>query len=247
MAFTVEDCIFDGASLWLTERHLTGDDADGGRKPIKYAHWIPADEWCVTEGHILVNEKDVDDDEILLINPPFRGLLNVGNRTLRGARDTERSWVGRMRNPIPLIELRVTDDSNLEQSEVDAYVKAWALARKQENGAVNFTPPGIEIVTHGEVKADLFQEARNAIRTDVGSFVNVRAAMLDGTIGVDSLTYTTKEGEKNAFYEFDLPFWTDPIEAALSGDKAVPRGQRVRFDKYDAFNLPVPTGVPTED
>jgi hypothetical protein len=36
-----------------------------------------------------------------------------------------------MRNPIPLIELRVTDDTNLTQTEIDAYVKAWAAARKQ--------------------------------------------------------------------------------------------------------------------
>jgi hypothetical protein len=61
------------------------------------------------------------------------------------------------------------------------------------------------------VKADLMVEGRNAIRTDVGSFLNIRASMLDGTMGIDSLTYTTTEGEKNSFYEFDLPFWTDPI------------------------------------
>jgi hypothetical protein len=244
MVWTIDDGIFYGASLWLTERGAADGD---GRRPILEAMWCPPSDWCVTDGHILVNEQEVDEDEVLLINFPFEGLLNIAQRTLRGAIDTEKAWTGRMRNPIPLIELRVTDDTNLSQEEVEAYVAAWASARRQENGAVNFTPPGIEIHTHGEVKADLFQENRNAVRTDVGSFVNVRAAMLDGTTGVDSLTYTTKDGEKNLFYELDVPFWSDPVEAALSQDKYVPRGHRVRFDKYAAFNPPVATGIPTED
>lgn len=244
MANSLEDVFFEGCSLWVCER---GESDKDGRRPITAAAHLDMKRWTVTEGHILVDEKDIPNENIILFNPPYRGLLNVGNRTLRGARDTERAWVGRMRNPIPLIELRVTDDTNLSQEEVDAFVRAWAAARKAENGAVNFTPPGIEIETHGEVSADLFVEARNSIRTDVGSFVNFRASMLDGTTGIDSLTYTTKDGEKNLFYELDMPFWSDPFEARLSQDDVLPRGQRIRFDKYAAFNLPTRTGTPVED
>ncbi len=244
-AWTIDDCIFYGSSLWLTKR---GGDADSeGRRPILEAEWCPQEDWKVTDGHILVNDRDVSEGDFILFNPPFEGLLNIGKRTVRGAIDTENAWTGRMRNPIPLIELRVIDDTNLTQGEVTDYVAAWAKARRQENGAVNFTPPGIEIHTHGEVKADLFAEGRNSVRTDIGSFLNVRASMLDGTTGVDSLTYTTKDGERNLFYDMDLPFWTDPFEWALSMDKVVPRGQRVRFDKYDQYNLPISTGTPTED
>lgn len=246
MAWTVDDLVFHGCSLWVVERGSAGPD-ENRRAPIVAAERILPQDWTVTEGHILVNEQDVPQDSIILFNPPFEGLLNIANRTLRGARDTEEAWVGRMRNPIPLIELRITDDLEYSQEEVDAYVKAWALARRQENGAVNFTPPGMELVTHGEVKHELFAESRNAIRTDIGSFLNIRAAMLDGTTGIDSLTYTTKDGERNLFYELDLPFWTAPIEATLSQDDIVPRGQRVRFDKYAAYNNPVATGTPVED
>ncbi|MDJ0336433.1 phage portal protein [Salinibacterium sp. G-O1] len=239
LAWTVDDLIFYGVSLWLTERGAAGQ--------ILNAEWCPPQLWKITDGHVLVNDIAVDSQDYILFNPPFEGLLNVGSRTLKGARDTEKAWTGRMRNPIPLIELKVTDDSNLTQAEVDAYVKAWAAARQAENGGVSFTPAGMEVRVHGEVKADLMQEGRNAIRTDVGSFLNVRAALLDGTTGIDSLTYTTKDGEKNSFYELDLPFWTNPIEHALSVDKVVPRGQRVRFDRIELDNPVLPTGVPTED
>lgn len=239
MAWTVDDLIFHGYAYWLVERGTTGQ--------IIEATWHPATELKVgPEGHILVNEKPVDADEIILFNPPFEGLLNIASRTIRGARDTENAWVGRMRNPLPAIELHQLDDQ-LTDDEVKAYVKAWSAARRSPDGAVGATPASLELRVHGEVKHELFVEGRNAVRTDIGSFLNVRASMLDGTIGVDSLTYTTKDGERNLFYDLDLPFWTDPIEARLSMDDVVPRGQRVRFDKYEAYNHPTPTGPTVED
>ena len=135
----------------------------------------------------------------------------------------------------------------MDEDEVEKLVKDWSTARRQDDGAVASTPEGVELNVHGEIKHELFVEGRNAIRTDIGSFLNVRVAMIDGTIGVDSLTYTTKDGERNSFYEFDLPFWTDAIAARLSLDDVVPRGTRIRFDMYEAHNLPTPTGARVED
>lgn len=244
MVWTVDDGFFYGLSLWLTDRGAE----DAGRKPILNAAHCPWNAWRIEDGHLLVNDKQVNDGEFILFNFSTAGILHEGRRTILGARDTEAAWVGRMRNPIPLIELDVTDDDNLTQAEVDGYVTAWAAARKQVNGAVAATPPGITLRAHGEVKADLYIENRNAVRTDVGSFANVRASMLDGTAGIDSLTYSTTEGERNSYYEFDLPFWMDPIDARLSQDDIVPRGVRVRFDKYEQYAAtPAPTGAPTED
>lgn len=247
MAWTVDSMIFDGVALWATERGAADGDSD--RRPILAAEWVPPKLWKITDGRVLINDRPVDDDEYILFNPPFEGLLNVGNRTLRGARDTELAWTARIKNPIFLTELRITDDSNLTQEEADAWAAAWLKKHTAGEPSFGMTPPGAQIETHGEENGDssMFLESRNAVRTDVGSFLNIRAAMLDGTTGVDSLTYTTKEGERNAFYEFDLPFWTGPIEDALSSDKVVPRGQRIRFDMYEAFNNPTPTGAPTED
>ena len=243
MAWTVDSLIFHGVALWLVERGAP--DADG-RRNILRAEYCPSDYWSIQDGNILVNNTPVDESQVILFNAPFEGLLTIASRTIRGAIDQEAAWTGRARNPIPLIELHMIDDQ-LTQAEVREFVASWSTARRSENGAIGYTPPNLEIRAHGNVQADLMVEGRNAIRTDVGSFLNVRASMLDGTMGVDSLTYTTTQGEKNAFYEFDLPFWTDPIEARLSADDVVPRGQRVRFDKYDAYNLPTPTGIPTED
>jgi hypothetical protein len=245
MAWTVDDLIFYGYSLWRVVRGA-GDSPKGG--PILSAEYVPFTTWRIRAGVLYIDDERIDDlSSVLLFNSPFEGLLSIGATTLKGARDTEASWVGRARNPIPLIELHVTDEAELGEEEIKAFVNAWSTARRSENGAIGYTPAGLEIRTHGEVKADLMVEGRNSIRTDVGSFLNIRASMLDGTMGIDSLTYTTTEGEKNSFYEFDLPFWTDPITHRLSMDDVVPRGQRVRFDMYDAYHLPLDTGTPTED
>lgn len=241
MAWTVDDLIFHGFAVWVLER---GTADSGGRKPILDAEWFPARDVRITNGQIMLDEQAVAAEDIILFDHPFEGLLNVAARTVRGARDTEVAWVGRMRNPLPLVDLHQTDDQ-LTEDEVKAYVKAWSEARRAKDGAIGSTPSSIELRVLGEVKHELFVEGRNAVRTDIGSFLNVRASMLDGTIGVDSLTYTTKDGERNLFYEVDLPFWLDPIEARLSMDDVVPRGQRVSFDMSEAFHGPTPTG-PTE-
>jgi hypothetical protein len=247
MAWTVDDLIFYGLSLWLLERGAPSAD---GRRPILNAEWCPTSAWTIGEFNgqpaILVDGIAIAEDRYMLINSPFEGLLNVGRRTLRGALSVEDSWVGRAKNPIPMIDLHRTTDE-MEEHEVTEMVDSWAVARTSPNGAIGSTPAGVEPKVYGELKPELFVEGRNAIRTDVGSFLNVRAAMLDGTIGIDSLTYSTKEGEANAFYEFDLPFWTDPIVHRMSLDDMVPRGTRIRFEKYSADNLPVPTGPRVED
>lgn len=239
-AATVDDLFFYGRSLWTVER--------GAANQITNAQWLPMNRWTITNGNVMIDEKPANDATYILFHIPlYSGILAHGSRTLRGARDTELSWVSKMRNPAPVTELRIVSDDVLEQSEVDKLKTALDEKTKAGESVNIVTPMGVELHSHGSVDPMLYIEGRNAIRTDVGSFANTRAAMLDGTIGIDSLTYTTKEGEKNAFYEFDLPFWTDPMQAALSVDKVVPRGQRVRFDMYSAFNLPINTGVPTED
>ena len=246
MVWTVDDGFFHGLALWLVDR---GSEDRAGRRPILNAEYCPYSKWTTQDGKILVNDKPVQAEDIILFNFWNAGILHEGSRTIRAGRDLENSVAGRVRNPVPMTELRVVDDTNLDQLEAQEYVKSWSLARRNPDGAVALTPQGMELHTHGEVDPALFIDARNAIRTDVGSFSNIRASMLDGTAGVDSLTYSTTEGERNAFYDIDLPFWTGPIEERLSMDDVVPRGQRVRFDRYDAYTsaTPSPTGPPVKD
>lgn len=252
IAWTVDDLFFHGVSLWITERGAPGAAKRGD---ILHAYWWPFNDWRISQtGDVEYREPGdtewvtLGDDEYILIDSSFEGILNVAARTIRGALDTEAAWVGRMKNPIPLIELRVTDDSQLDPDEIEEHVRTWAKARTGVNGAVSWTPPGLEVVTHGEVKADLYTEGRNAIRTDIGSFVSIPTSMMDGSLAEASLTYVTQEGNRNRFQDESIPFWISPIEAALSMDNVVPSGTYVRFDRSEALaTVQTPTGAPVED
>lgn len=245
MAWTVDDLIFYGQALWYVSR----EGVDGA---IQTAEFVAQSHWQMNgDGQIVLVGSGQDivlrPEEYLLFNPPHEGLLALATRTLRGAIDTENAWVGRMRNPIPLIDLHRTNDDELTDEELTAYVAAWSTARRSQDGAVGSTPEHLELRVHGTIQTDLFLEGRNALRTDIASFLNMRASMLDGTSGTDSLTYTTREGERNLFYELDLPYWTDPIEARLSMDDVCEPGRRIRFDRSDQTTQPTPTGPAAED
>lgn len=240
MAWTIDDLIFYGYSLWVVERGAEGQ--------ILTANWCPHADWKVTNGHVLINDAPAEPETYILFNSPFEGLLNIATVTLKGARDQEKAWTAKVRNPIPLTVIRSTGDTQLTQPEIDGLLGAWGKARRSVDGALGYLPPELELQTHGVVDPALFIEGRNAARTDIGSFLNIPVSMLDGTIGVDSLTYSTETGTRNRFYDESVPFWTDPIEARLSMDDVVPRGTRTRFDKTEAYAaLPNPTDAPEQD
>jgi len=245
MAWTVDDLFFYGYSLWRLTRGSLGQ--------ILTAAYVPMDSWEIRDGRILIAEpgstvrEPVSAEDVIFFNSPFEGLLNVGRRTLRQARDMENTVAARVRNPAPLVVISATTDDSLEPEEVTSLLDQWNAARRSQEGAVGYLPPGLALAEYGVADPALYLEARNAVVTSIGQFANIRAAMLDGTASIDSLTYTTKDGERNSFYEFDLPFWMDPIQHRLSQDDVVPRGTRVRFDRSEQQNLPTPTGPIVED
>lgn len=240
MAGTVDDLIFFGASLWLVKR-----GADG---LILEADRCQPERWKVTNGNILVDDQSVDSSEVIYIPGPHDGLLTLGSRTLRGARDTEAAWVGRAKNPIPMVELHQTDDTQLDPEDAKAFVQAWAKARRDPDGAIGYTPKEIELRVHGAISADMAIESRNAVRTDVGSFLGIPSGLMDASLANASLTYVTAEGTRSQFLDYTLPLWTDPIQHRLSMDDVVARGTRVRLDLSGLTGpTTLPTGAPAND
>lgn len=246
MAWTIDDLIFSGWSLWGVER-----DANGG---IVKAERCPIERWQVNpEGVIQIadasgNYVDAEADSVILIPGPFEGLLKVASRTIRAGAKLETSVLSKSQNPIPAIELHATTDDPLEPDEVLALVDAWAAARGDENGAIAFTPHNIEVRAHGSTEASLLIEGRNFLRIDVGAFLGIPAALMDASLSTASLTYSTQEGQRNEFADFTLPYWVEPIQHRLSMDDVVPSGTRVRFD-FGTLYAPVqePTGAPVGD
>lgn len=241
MAWTIDDLIFYGWSLWGVERDASGEIIKVDRCPIERWEVDP-------NGAIRIDGQPADEGSCILIPGPFEGLLKVGSRTLKGGAKLESSWVGKATNPIPAIELHATNDDPLEQDEVVALVQAWADARNDVNGAIAFTPYNVQAIAHGSAEPSLLIEGRNFLRIDIGAFLGIPAALMDASLSTASLTYSTQQGQRNEFADYTLPYWLEPIQQRLSLDDVIPAGERIRFDLAELFTTePGPTGPITKD
>lgn len=244
MAWTIDDLIFGGWSLWAVSR--------GADNAILAAERVPVEWWRFTaEGQIEVHNPatgtftEALPSEVILIPGPGEGLLENAATTIRAARSLETAWTGRVRNPIPAMELHQVTDDVLSKTEIEELIEEYCVARTDPNGAVVYTPMAIELRPHGEAAQDMFTEARNAVRLDVANFTGLPGAALDGALATASLTYVTQDGKRSEFAD-SVDLWTGPIAARFSQDDCVPRGTRVRFDTTNAFT-PSPTGPTVED
>jgi hypothetical protein len=240
MAVTIDDLIFFGWSLWAVKR--------GAARQVLDAERVPMGMWKFGDGGVVMvtdpntgKLRPADDDEVVLIPGPSEGLLAYAGRSLGGARDVEEAWVERAKHPF-MIDLHQTVEGNLDPTEAQEIVDAWASAR--ESSGIALTPYDVQANDLGAtVDSGLYIEGRNASRIDIANFFNLPAALLDGSLSTASLTYSTQEGRRNDVVDYTLPYWTRPLEGRLSQDDVVPAGQHVRFDLASLIDLPQsPTG-----
>ncbi len=222
MLWTLDDLIFYGASLWRVERGTKDQIIDAWRVPYEY--------WEVTpDGHILVGAEPVSSEQVVYIDGPQEGLIDLAADDIRAARAMTRAWANRVQSPVPTMELHITDPMyEPTVPEQDALLKSWEEARA--HGGTAITPHGIETKAHGQVATDLFVQGRNAARIDFANFLNLPVSLLDGSPATASLTYSTKENSRNDLVDISLRYWANAIEARLSMDDIVPAGSRVAFD-----------------
>lgn len=237
MAQTLDDWIFYGETLWIVARNADNTIGDAVR--------LPFDRWERDPiGRFMVDGELAVESTYLYLRAPFDGLLNVATETIRAAQSLERAWAARVRNPIPTVILEEREDGTVTKKEAKTYVTAVTNAMRSPDGAVMFAPAKVNMRLEGDAGTDVLENARNAVRIDLANFLNLNASALDGAKPQSSLTYETQQTETQELQD-RLAFWTAPLEARLSMDDVVPRGQRVRFDF--AHGTPAQTGTPTED
>lgn len=221
MLWTIDDLIFNGTSLWAVDR----DDAGAIQDAVRV---LPEDWELDADLRIKVHGEVVSADEVVLIEGPQDGLLEIGASDIVASHSMRRAWQQRVDAPVPLVELHDTEDIPMEDDEITEVVEAWETARK--NGGTAYTPSRIETKIHGDTPTDLFVEGRNAARLDWANFLNLPGSILDGSTATASLTYTTQEGSRGEFVDYCLSYWATAIEARLSMDDVVEAGTRVAFD-----------------
>lgn len=242
IAWTLDDLLFYGRSVWAIERDNSGTIIDGIRLPQDYWDIKPdGSVWVALEEAAPL--QPVSSSSLIVFEGLQEGLLDIAGRTLTAAIDLEQAWSNRITSALPLVELHETErDTEINETEAADIAAKWEAARRRSGTA--FTPYGIEMRAHGDKTTDLFVEGRNALRLDVALFTNIPSTLLEGSQATASLTYSTQEGRRNELLDYSLSFWAAPIEARLSMDDVTPPGTRIAFN-VEYFSQPTqPAGFP---
>lgn len=236
---SLDDVLFTGWSLWSVIRDGFGKITGADR--IERTEWRfdPQSPTGVAIRLGLIWVHVTDDQSVLLFAGPLPGgLLGAAHDAIKGWRYMERAWVGRVRNPIPLLILKEKEKGTVRQPEAEMYVRTFAKNRTSDTGAVGFLPATIDAEALGEAKADLFNEGRNAARIDFANFLNLPVTYLDGSTATSSLTYVTQEGDRNQVID-DLEYWVAPFEAVLSEQRVTGDAKKViRLNRSNLTNTP---------
>lgn len=241
MAWTVDDLIFSGWSMWFRPNP---DDPEGPCGRVNMGDWQIND-----DNRVEVYGSPVSDEQVILFPGLHEGILSFGSTTLQDARSLYAVVRQRLLNPVPQLNLHQTTDAPMTDPEIDALIARWAKARQGLNGGVGYTNHAIEVQElGGGGDAQLMIAARNAASVDLARVIGVTASVIDATADKASLTYETTTGRNQEFVDVDLALYMTPIAARLSLDDVVPPGERVAFDMSD-YTAPdaLPTGPTTED
>ncbi|WIF20469.1 portal protein [Arthrobacter phage Berka] len=225
-----QDLFFYGAAVLLVDRDGAGTITDAVK--------LPRAMWSVDkEGYICLEDKRVPDQSQFVYIPSLLpiGFLEYAEPTLNHYFDLLQTIQSRGANPIPLVELHVTQDYEGTAEELQAVQDAWAAARSSKNGAVAVTPFGIQLIAHTAQDAGaMLIEARNAVRLDIANYANANASLVDGNSGTSD-TYSNTLQDANEFLRLSLGLFTSAITQRLSQDDVTAPGETVSFD-FAAFN-----------
>lgn len=239
MAWTVDDLIFFGWSLWSRDP-LTHQPSSR----IDRARW-----YINSDNQVVVDSVPQRADQVILIPGLHEGILEYGSEALSDTKDLYRNVRQRIKNPSPQLNLHDTSDSQLSNEEIDALIVRWAKAREGENGGVGYTNKSLELEElGGGSDSQLLIEARNAAALEMARIVGVSGSKIDATAPKASLNYETSTGRNQEFVDMDIYLYTTPITSRLSMDDVLVSGHRAAFDMGDFTNpAPSPTGPGVQD
>lgn len=240
-AYMWAQCALD--LLWEAATVLLVTERDGEGMPACVER-VPLGRWAIETdadgaGYITIDGTDPGQADVIYVP----GLVPMG--FLDAAREHIEHYMGlvrtigsRSRNPIPMLDIHLTEEWAGSDRDLEAVRDSWAQARRHENGAVGISPRGIDVkpllAGASDDQAMLIQ-ARNAARLDIANFANLPANMLEGDNGASG-TYQNTLQAHSEFIRLSLPLFTEPIAARLSQNDVTPEGITVYapLDDLDA-------------
>ena len=233
MAWTVDDLLFYGWSLWAVDR-----DAAGG---VIAADRVPFEHWDTDpDGRVLYKGRTVADDQVVLIPSLDEGVLITGADAIRHAATLNKAAARAANTPSANIELHQTSGAALTPEQIKSLVDSWAAARRGDNGGVAYTNQSVEVREHGSFDGHLLVDGRNAAAVDIGRVMGIPAQMLDAQLPHASMTYTNYQARNVELIDYALAPLMGAIVARLGMDDLVASGKAVEFDTTALTALTIP-------
>lgn len=223
MAWTIDDLLFHGWSLWAIERDSAG--------AVVAADRVPFTDWGFTpNGGVEYLSREVDSASVCLIPGVDEGVLSTSPETIRQAVNLGRASDKAARTPMAHTELHQTGGEPLSQEEIGALVSAWIKARRSEDGAVSYTSQNIDVRTHGAYDSNLLIDGRNAAAVDIARVTGIPAILLDASATDSTMRYSNVDARNTEFIDFCLAPLMAAVAARLGMDDMVDPGVAIEFD-----------------
>ena len=218
------DLVLERDSVYWVER-----DGDAITSALK----LPRECWQLDWlGNVVINGEPAKDQSQFIYFQSLMplGLLDAAASSIEHYIDLRNTIRSRSKNPMPLVELHVTQEFEGTAQELQDTQDRWAKARQAENGAVAITPLGVQVIIHRpEDGGAMLTEARNANRLDFANFLNLAASLLEGANG-SSGTYENTLQSKDELVTLSLLSFLAPIQQRYSQPDVTRSGKRIVFD-----------------
>ena len=225
MQWITDALLFHGRA-WLTvaERYHDG-------LPMRLQLVPEHNATVATDGQLVrAYGEPVKPADVIRIDGPHEGLLDIGRDTIRDALAIERAAGKAADNPVPSVDLHQTAGETLTGPEIDELIERWAAARRGQNGGVAYTNPSIEAKMHGASPEQLLIAGRNVAALNVARHMGLSAWAVDATVEGSTLTYETVTSRSRELVEYGLEPYMAAITARLSMDDVLPRGTWLKFE-----------------
>lgn len=230
LSWTTDDLIFYGRAFWVVTKRF------GNGFPAEFT-WIPAadvqtrdqagPQWFGPSRQITFNGLDLDTRDVIQFISPIQGLLSMGARAIRTARNLDESAERFARNQIPSGILKQTDGEPMSSEELANMAAAFADAREANaiaalNQFVSFEPQYVDPSKMQSV------ESREHQALEMARIANIPPYLVG--INTSSMTYANAQQARQDLYLFGAKPFVDAIEQTLSMNNVTPRGRYIELD-----------------
>jgi hypothetical protein len=230
LSWTTDDLIFYGRAFWVVTKRF------GNGFPAEFT-WIPAadvqtrdqagPQWFGPSRQVTFNGLDLDTRDVIQFISPIQGLLSMGARAIRTARNLDESAERFARNQIPSGILKQTDGEPMSSEELANMAAAFADAREANaiaalNQFVSFEPQYVDPSKMQSV------ESREHQALEMARIANIPPYLVG--INTSSMTYANAQQARQDLYLFGAKPFVDAIEQTLSMNNVTPRGRYIELD-----------------